>query len=76
MPNRNLPRDITEEAISKEVQLKMCLLVSSQDLVIKIPVSTYEFVFIMDFFHQKIVRRIKDFRLQLTFRYNCLGIRA
>ena len=50
MPDRNLPRDITEEAISKEAQLKMCLLVSSKDLVIKIPVSTYEFLFIMDFF--------------------------
>lgn len=65
MPNRNLPRDITEEAISKEVQLKMCLLVSSQDLVIKIPVSTYEFVFIMNFFF---IRRL--FVASKTLGYN------
>lgn len=69
MPDKNLPRDITEEVISEEAQLKMCLLVSSQDLVIKISVSTYELVFIMDFFHQKIVHHIKDFRLQLTLGY-------
>lgn len=62
MPGKNIPQDTMKEAVSKEVQLKMCLVVKV--LVIQMPVSTCGLCLHTIFFIRKISLDIKDFELR------------